>query len=1078
MMMRKLLIPFCFVSLTLALMSFQTPQPDSSMNYEKEWKTIDSLEREGLFRSALEQTEALFAQAASAENYPQVAKATIYRAKFTSRLEENGDVKSVALVKSVTETAASPLKPVLQSILGELYANYAEANYGKLSDRTPIPGAPPEDLQVWSLDQLIAESSRLYLASVEDISLAETPVDDFAAITTKPQNTTALRPSLYDFLAHRAIDHFTNERVYLTAPAYRFYIDQAEAFGPAADFVMLEFATRDTASFKLKALQIFQDLLKLHQNDRDPAAMVNADLKRLEFVFSQSVHDLKDSLYLDALQQLNSRYRAYPASSEVLYYLANYHFDQGQRYRPNPEDALRWEMKKAKAYCDEAVRRHPDSYGASLCKQLLTQITRKELNLRTEVVNIPGQSILAKIEYRNVERAHLRIVKLTEEERVALNRKRPAEVVRDLAGRQGMRRWSVKLPLTGDFQLHGTEIRIDDLPFGNYAVLISDEPAFSEKASSTGYIFTQVSNLGYFYRRSDDGNEQFLVMDRQSGRPLEGVLAEFYTVEYRGRDVQQRRKIGQGYTDADGMVAPNLSDRTSYQVRFSTGPDALYMGEGYYSYSRNYRQQGVEETHFFLDRAIYRPGQTVFFKALLLSRDKERVPSILPNQQVEITFFDVNNQEVGKETFRSNRFGTINGSFTAPTTGLRGSMRLHSSVGNDNKYFQVEEYKRPRFEVVMDTLGGTPALGESVVVSGHARAFAGSNVDNTQVTYRVVREVRFPWLPWWFRGGFFPFRSESMEIANGTLRTDAEGKFSVNFTARPDRSIPKDKKPVFRFTVYADVTDITGEVRSTQKTVTLGYVGLRVGVDLADQLDRNQPVEMELRTTNLDGGSVPSQGSVRIHRLRGPERVMVNRYWEKPDQVTLKEREFRRYFPHFAFGDENERENWPKIDLVYDENFDTGRSGSVAFDPKTWPVGHYVMVIKTTDQQGNIIEEEKYFSVIDAEEGLLPPGSLAWQQLDRETAQPGESANLFLGTGTERLYVLVEREGRNTFQRTGWQRVRPWSSQPFSIEEADRGNLLLHTSFVRYNRAFTPATPAKGTVVPEGTPDHLRNVSR
>ena len=65
--------------------------------------------------------------------------------------------------------------------------------------------------------------------------------------------------------------------------------------------------------------------------------------------------------------------------------------------------------------------------------------------------------------------------------------------------------------------------------------------------------------------------------------------------------------------------------------------------------------------------------------------------------------------------------------FTAPSGVLTGQMQISNKSGT--VYFSVEEYKRPKFEVLFDTIKGSYKLGEKVTLSGHAKAYAGNNVD-------------------------------------------------------------------------------------------------------------------------------------------------------------------------------------------------------------------------------------------------------------------------------------------------------------------------------------------------------------
>ena len=50
-----------------------------------------------------------------------------------------------------------------------------------------------------------------------------------------------LRPTLYDLLAHRALDYFKSDERDITRPAYAFEIKEKEAFAPANEFVKHKF---------------------------------------------------------------------------------------------------------------------------------------------------------------------------------------------------------------------------------------------------------------------------------------------------------------------------------------------------------------------------------------------------------------------------------------------------------------------------------------------------------------------------------------------------------------------------------------------------------------------------------------------------------------------------------------------------------------------------------------------------------------------------------------------------------------------------------------------------------------------
>ena len=57
-------------------------------------------------------------------------------------------------------------------------------------------------------------------------------------------------------------------------------------------------------------------------------------------------------------------------------------------------------------------------------------------------------------------------------------------------------------------------------------------------------------------------------------------------------------------------------------------------------------------------------------------------------------------------------------------------------------------------------------------------------------------------------------------------RTSPDGSFEVEFTAKPDPTVDEGDEPTFTFSVYTDVTDTTGETRSGNYSVQLGYTTL------------------------------------------------------------------------------------------------------------------------------------------------------------------------------------------------------------------------------------------------------------
>src|SRR5690606_22761930 len=310
----------------------------------------------------------------------------------------------------------------------------------------------------------------------------------------------------------------------------------------------------------------------------------------------------------------------------------------------------------------------------------------------------------------------------------------------------------------------------------------------------------------------------------------------------------------------------------------------------------------------FTDRAIYRPGQTVYFKGIVVENDSDGLTNrVLADHTAEVTFFDANGQKISAMELTTYKYGSFAGKFTAPGSGLTGHMRI--ATDNGSVYFAVEEYKRPKFEVAFDTVKANIALNEEITIRGRATAYAGNNIDGAEVKYRVVRHARFPYFWAFFRWG--QPQSPQMEIANGTVQTQPDGTFDVTFTTLPDKQIDRQTLPVFTYTVYADVTDVNGETQSGSQQIQAGYRSLQLTASMPQQLDATRQNQLTLTTENLNGIPTPAKVDLSIAPLTFPGKLYRERMWETPDRYAMTEQEFRRLFPDDEYADESNYMNWP-----------------------------------------------------------------------------------------------------------------------------------------------------------------------
>ncbi len=1062
----KALLLALLTTAAVAAMVYVTPdyvKPEKSIKvnpssgYDELWKKADSLAGKGLTRSVLEVVKVIYDKARNENNAPHFVKAVIYRLKFESYITEDDFIKAINDLSEEAKVTRHPIKPVIHSVLAETYWRYYQQNRYVFLNRTETVDYIPEDLRTWDLRKIVEKVIENYRISLDNADSSKMiAINLYDAVLVAYPESKKYRPTLYDFLAHRAVDFFMNEEPGLTRPADRFEMNDAKYYQGFEDFVNIRIETQDKYALKYYALLIFQDLLRFHMKDSNPEALIDADLKRIRFVKQQAWTENADSLYLATLRLLEKRYISHPSSTEVSYEIANYWYTKGFSYNPAVSDDYKWLLVRAAGICDQAIARFPDSHGARNCSYLKDRIMDKNMVFTSEEVVSPSKPSTVLMKYRNLKEVYVRICKTDPQWNKRMNRKYYGEeLLRQYIKLSPVKSFSVKLPDDGDFQNHSAEINIPGLPLGYYLILTSSSPDFKLDKEGIAYNDFWVSNLAYVKRSQPDGNTWFAVTDRNEGTAIKGASIQLWKEKYNytTRDYEFIRS-GSYSSDADGIFKVPPYDNYNYGTCYAeirNGNDVLNTDVFYQNYRYKKDDKPRISTVFFTDRSIYRPGQTIYYKGIILETTGENTV-IKPGMKTTVIFYDVNHQKVAEQEVTSNDYGTFDGTFTAPFSSLTGQMYISNVYGY--QYFSVEEYKRPKFEVIFEPVKGSYKLGESVSVKGSAKAFAGSNIDNAQVKYRVVRSATFPYW-YYYRWGYYP-TSPELEVVNGTTSTDEKGEFSVIFTAIPDYSVSKAAYAVFNYTVYADVTDLNGETRSSQTIVRASHTALQVSVNIPDAIDKEDTDAWEIKTMNLNGQKQKCRGTIEVFRLTEPERLMRKRPWGHPDRKLLTKEEYYAVYPYDAFENENEVHQYPKGERVYNYVFDSGQDSLLRFEQlKNWRPGRYLLEIRSHDVYGSEVSSMHYFTVFSKSSTESPVRSYSWFTTLKDRGEPGESAS-FLLASSDTANVLFEIEHKGNIVHKEWISLRNEQKRvDIPILEAHRGNFSVHFTFVRHGRLYT-----------------------
>jgi len=1028
--------------------------------YDPEWKQADSLSNLGQPRSALEIADKIYQETRAENNTAQFLKASIYRMALKAGFEEDYIEKDIREVESELTTARGPVKNILHSVLAELYWRFYESNRFEFLDRTTVTGFQPDDIRTWDLRRIVQKCIENYTASLENSDfLKSIPIGQFDAILLAKPESRAFRPTLFDFLSHRAIDFYLNTETGLTQPAARFLVDKPDYFLPATEFSGMNIETTDTVSFEFQAIRLLQQLLAMHKDDKDPRALIDDELKRYSFLYGHCILPEKDSLYLIALQKLEHRFLDHPSSTEVSYEIASHLQNTAQKYKPLASEAHKWDLKQAYLIADAAIHRFPDSYGANNCKVLMEQIRKPSLEITTDYASVPGKPALALVSYKNTGTLYFRLFRADPYEERTIAGNSTEDLIDAYRNRQPILTWSQNLPDDGDYQQHSVEIRLPAAEAGYYVMLAGSDEAFPKDAIVTLNRFWR-TGITYISRRSDEGSYELFVAGRQEGQPLSKVKTQCFYREYNYNNRAYSDIPGPVlYSGKDGFltIPPQKGDRhNQYFLEFSTSNDR-FITESYFSgyYYRNQAPRKITTTHFFTDRAIYRPGQTVFFKGIVIGRLDKDV-SVNPGYHTVVTFYDVNGQKVASQEVVANEFGSFSGSFVSPQNVLTGSMNIQCETGNIS--VQVEEYKRPKFEVSFNPVQGAYKLGETIEVKGKAMAYAGNALTDAGVSFRVVRTARYPYM-WWGWRDWMP-ESPGMEILNGISTTGPSGEFIIRFTAIPDPTVGQKFKPVFNYEVYATVTDQNGETHDGETSVSVGYNALLVNLDIPGSVNLDSPLQFSLSTTNLNGQKEPAKGTISIWKLREPDRLLRNRNWSRPDKFILSRQDFEKEFPNDIYDNEGEISSWEKDKQVWSSEFNSPADSIFRVAAAGWKPGQYMYLVVTTDAFGEKVETSGSFLAFSPS-GKLTPGSMAqWLTVLKDNLEPGDVADIVLGTAAKNVTAIFEvQQNDKILSRKILDLSQEQCRQSIPVNESHRGNFVVNFTFVKMNRSYQVSRP-------------------
>jgi hypothetical protein len=331
------------------------------------------------------------------------------------------------------------------------------------------------------------------------------------------------------------------------------------------------------------------------------------------------------------------------------------------------------------------------------------------------------------------------------------------------------------------------------------------------------------------------------VTDLQSGRPLPGIDVVLFG--------PQAQVLALGKADNDGVFFSPLQNTAemnpwSQVMAFAGTMEAsafasTELAEGIWPWQFGLPyDSGIEpyRTHVYTDRAIYRPGQVVYFKVVVRADDDGRYNLPSDQRSVEVIVNDNQGRELYRTALPLNEMGTASGQLELGAEASLGDYSLTIELAGRayGSGFQVAEYRKPEYVVSVSTDQPEYTQGDSATVTVDASYYFGGPVANAAVTWRVMsQDYYFIWsgdeyydfadMDWQSRGKETIYGSV---VTSGQGLTDSSGRFAVkvpvNIAAFRNSQI---------WTLEATIVDPTNQEVSSRTSVIihkgLFYVGLR-----------------------------------------------------------------------------------------------------------------------------------------------------------------------------------------------------------------------------------------------------------
>jgi alpha-2-macroglobulin len=314
------------------------------------------------------------------------------------------------------------------------------------------------------------------------------------------------------------------------------------------------------------------------------------------------------------------------------------------------------------------------------------------------------------------------------------------------------------------------------------------------------------------------------------------------------------------------------------------GNDIAILPESYRAYGgaaawRRTDDESALAWYVFDDRRLYRPGEEVHVKGwvrrinLTPGGDTELFSAA--GKTIDYKVSDEDSNEVSKGVVKLNSLAGFDVKLTLPPTMHLGRASVEFSLGDGEDYkheFQVQEFRRPEFEIEAHASGAPHMVGSSATATVEAKYYAGGGLPDTEVEWTVTATPTNytppnrdgytfgKSVPWWGSaadGGYF-----KEQTFKG--RTDSEGRHAL----RMDFDSVEPARPA-RVVAEARVQDVNRQTLAARTTLLVHPADVYVGLSPARNfVQKGEAFDLSVIVTDIDGRALAGRDvSLRLTRL-------------------------------------------------------------------------------------------------------------------------------------------------------------------------------------------------------------------